>query len=54
MNRDSQYHFHMENESVRVVPIDNGYGGIDVYATSQWPAGTQASIAQVLNMDSGK
>ena len=43
----SQFHLNMEPLAARVVPIEDGY---DVYCTSQWPAETQATVAQVLGI----
>ncbi|XP_066250724.1 xanthine dehydrogenase-like isoform X1 [Euwallacea similis] len=43
-----QYHYFMETHSCYVVPHE---GGLEVWATTQFMAGTQFAVAQVVNMD---
>ena len=47
----NQFHFAMEPIAARVVPIEDGY---DVFCTSQWPNEVQATIAQVIDVQSNR
>ncbi|XP_050507820.1 uncharacterized protein LOC114324830 [Diabrotica virgifera virgifera] len=49
---DKQYHFHMEVQCCKVVPIDDG--GLNIYASTQWMDAVQIAAATVLNMPSNK
>lgn len=51
MHRGSQSHFHMETQSVRVVPSEGLY---DIEGTSQWPSHAQFAVAHVLGVKSNK
>ena len=45
--REGQAHFPLECQITRVIPLEDGY---EVNTATQWPAETQASIAQVLGI----
>ncbi|XP_056643711.1 xanthine dehydrogenase-like isoform X1 [Diorhabda sublineata] len=47
-----QYHYHMELQSCKVVPLDDG--GIDIFSTTQWMDANQQGASTVLNMPTNK
>nr|XP_020447838.1 aldehyde oxidase [Monopterus albus] len=48
-----QEHFYMETQSMLVVPVGEERE-FNVYVSSQWPSGTQAAIAETLNIPSNR
>lgn len=51
MEAEGQYHFHMETQACRCVPLEDGF---KLFSGTQWAHHVQANVGLVLNIPHNK